>query len=133
MNNNMVYGPLALPSGKKIKFRAPKGIDRINILQMTKIDSENVVSGALLLDEYVKAKCITEIDGIACEGDYKKTMNEWLDSDITFYKLVYEEMFGKSQDMQDKAKEAAAFLLQGLTSFGGCSVLSTQGSAIQNG
>jgi len=119
MDNNMIYGPLTLPSGKKIKFRAPKGIDRINILQMTKIDEENVVSGALLLDEYVKAKCITEIDGIACEGDYKKIMNEWLDSDITFYKLVFEELFGKSQDMKDRAKAAAAFLLEGLTCSGG--------------
>lgn len=115
-DKNMVYGPLELPSGIKIKFRAPKGIDRLNILQMTKIDTENVVSGALLLDEYIKAKCITEVNGAAATESYKDIMSGWLDSDIAFYKIVFEEMFGRSEDMQSKAKEAALFLLKGQTS-----------------
>ncbi len=126
MDENKVYGPLTLPSGKNIKFRAPKGIDRMNIMQMTKIDSENVVNGALLLDEYVKAKCVTEINGTPVTKSYKDVMSDWLDTDITFYKLVFEQLFGSSADLQQKAKEAAAFLLSGPTCSGGSNAQNTQ-------
>lgn len=126
MDDNKVFGPLELPSGKKIKFRAPKGIDRMNILQMTKIDSDNTVSGALILDEYVKAKCVKEVDDKAVTESYKTLMNDWLDSDITFYKLVFEQMFGKTEELQNKAKDAAAFLLGKPTSSDGSNAQNTQ-------
>lgn len=123
-----VFGPLELPSGKKIKFRAPKGIDRTNVLQMMKIDSDSAVSGAILLDEYVKAKCVTEVDGAATTGDYKNLFNNWDDGDISFYKAVVNEMFGSGEEMQNKAKEAAAFLLKKGTYTAGCSAATTQGA-----
>lgn len=125
-DKNVVYGPLELSSGKLIKFRAPKGIDRTNVLQMLKIDSDNAVSGAILLDEYVKAKCITEVDGAATAGDYKNLFNEWDEADINFYKAVCNEMFGNGQEMQDKAKEAARFLLTKGTYTAGCSAQAAQ-------
>lgn len=132
---NVVYGPLELPSGMKIKFRAPKGIDRTNVLQMLKIDSDNAVSGAILLDEYVKAKCITEVDGAAATGEYKNLFNDWDEADVNFYKAVCNEMFGNSQELQDKAKEAARFLLNKGTYTAGCSVQAVQKaeSATTNG
>ena len=135
MDNNMVYGPLQLPSGKQIKFRAPKGIDRTNVLQMMKIDSDSAVSGALLMDEYVKAKCVTEVDGKTTTGEYKTLFNDWMDSDIMFYKAVVNEMFGSGPEMQEKAKEAASFLLNPQTSTDGCSAPTTQeaASATTNG
>lgn len=132
-DKNMVYGPLELPSGIKIKFRAPKGIDRMNILQMSKIDEDNVVSGAMLLDEYIKSKCIVEVNGSPVSESYKTLMNEWLDTDISFYKLVFEQMFGKTEALQEKAKEAAAFLLKGPTSSDGSNVQSKQELVTQNG
>ncbi len=132
-DKNIVYGPLTLPSGRLIKFRAPKGIDRMNILQMNKIDEENVVSGAMLLDEYIKAKCIVEVNGSPVNESYKALMNEWLDTDIAFYKMVFEQMFGKTEELQAKAKEAAAFLLKGLTSSDGHNAQGTPESATPNG
>jgi hypothetical protein len=121
MGNNLVYGPLDLPSGKKVKFRAPFGSDRNNILQMTQISADRAVSDALLIDDYVAAKCITEVDGKPSDGDYKRTFDNWQQKDILFYRSVFDQMFGISDEDSNRAKDAAAFLLKGQTSTAGCS------------
>lgn len=120
------YGPLDLPSGKKVKFRAPLGTDRNNVLQMTQITAERAISDAMMVDDYVAAKCITEVDGKASDGDYKHLMESWLQQDILFFRTVFDEMFGMNEESRNKAKEAAAFLLKGATSTGGSSSASTE-------
>lgn len=120
------YGPLELPSGMQIKFRAPLGADRNNVLQMTQISAERAVSDALLVDDYVAAKCVTEVDGKQNDGDYKRLMESWPQRDILFYRAVFDEMFGMNEESRNKAKEAAAFLLKGATSTGGSSLANTE-------
>ncbi|GBF34145.1 hypothetical protein DCCM_3257 [Desulfocucumis palustris] len=121
----MVYGPLELPSGAQIKFRAPLGLDRTNVLQMTEISRDSAISDAMLVDDYVAAKCVTEVDGKQTDGDYKRLMNDWPQQDIMFYRVVFESMFGINEDAMNRAKEAAAFLLKGQTYTGGSSSAST--------
>jgi len=121
MPETMTYGPLELPSGKKIKLRAPLGTDRVNVLQMTQITADRAISDAMLVDEYVAAKCVAEVDGKATDGDYKHLFDNWPQKDILFYRTVFDEMFGMNEESRNKAKEAAAFLLKGQTCTGGCS------------
>lgn len=116
----VVYGPLELPSGKKIKFRAPVGKDRNNVLQMTQISADRALSDAMMVDDYLAAKCVTEVDGKQADGDYKHLFDSWSQKDILFYRAVFDEMFGLNEESRDKAKEAAAFLLKGQTSIAGC-------------
>ena len=121
MSEATTYGPLELPSGKKIKFRAPIGSDRTNVLQMTQISPERAISDAMMVDDYVAAKCITEVDGKPADGDYKRLMEKWPQKDVMFYRAVFDEMFGLNEDTRNKAKEAAAFLLSGRTCTAGSS------------
>ncbi|WP_051542060.1 hypothetical protein [Clostridium lundense] len=128
-----IYGPLELPSGKVIRFRAPIGSDRMNVIQMMKIDEEAIVSGALLIDDYVKAKCVVEIDSSSTDGNYKELFNEWLDTDVNFYKLVFNKMFGNTKDLEKKADDAVAFLLGKPISSDGHSAQNLQASLTVNG
>lgn len=116
-----VYGPLPLPGGKVIKFRAPLGSDRTNVLQMTQISAERAISDAMLVDDYVAAKCITEVDGKPADGDYKHLTENWPQKDILYYRTVFDEMFGLTEDVRNQAKETAKNLLKGLTCTVGCS------------
>ena len=125
MSDRIIYGPLELPSGKKVKFYAPLGSDRNNVLQMTQISAERALSDAMLVDDYLAAKCITEVDGKTSDGDYKRLFDDWTQKDISYYRAVYDEMFGLNGESRDKAKEAAAFLLKGSTSTDGSSSPST--------
>lgn len=121
MSETSIYGPLELPSGKKIKLRAPLGTDRVNVLQMTQITADRAISDAMLVEEYVAAKCVAEVDGKPTDGDYKQLFNSWPQKDILFYRAVFDEMFGMNDESRNKAKEAAAFLLKGQTCTGGFS------------
>lgn len=128
-----IFGPLELPSGHKIEFRRPLAGDRVNITQMMDMSPEKLTAAALLIDEYVALKCITKVDGKPTDGDYKHLATNWEDGDVTFYKLVFNEMFGVKEETQAKAKEAARFLLSGGTSTAGCNSLDTAKSPIENG
>lgn len=112
---NQVFGPLELPSGKKIKFREPVGRDRVNVVQMLKMSMDNFGSGAVLVDGYVAVKCITEIDGAAVTDNYKNVYDTLPDGDLSFYQTVFAELFGMTEEKRDRAKEAAAFLRKGQT------------------
>jgi len=116
MAEQRIYGPLELPSGKRITFRAPVGGDRVKVLQMTQIGEDNLISGAMLIDQYVQARCVQTVDGQPVDGDYKRLMDNWDNADVQFYSLVFNEMFGLNEERQEKAKEAARFLLNGATS-----------------
>ncbi|ADY55136.1 hypothetical protein Sgly_0779 [Syntrophobotulus glycolicus DSM 8271] len=109
---NRIFGPLTLPSGKEIKFREPLGIDRSSVMQFVNISEDNIINNALLIDEYVSAKCITEIDGAPTTGEYKTLFDNWKSSDILFYKRVYEKCVGIGTDLQEEADKAADFLLK---------------------
>jgi hypothetical protein len=117
-NDKQIFGPLELPSGKKIKFREPVGSDRVNIINMLKMSMDNIGSGAVLVDGYVAAKCITEIDGNEVRDNYKNTYDSMLDEDLSFYQAVYTEMFNMNDEKKEQAKEAAKNLRKGLTSIG---------------
>jgi len=121
MSDRIIYGPLELPSGKKVKFYAPLGSDRNNVLQMTQIAAERVITDAMLVDDYIAAKCITEVDGKTSDGDYKRMFDSWPQKDILYFRAVFDEMFGLNEESRDKAKDAAAFLLKGSISTDGSS------------
>lgn len=125
MPQQAVYGPLALPSGKTIKFREPLGSDRANVLALTQISADRAISDAMLVDDYVAAKCVVEVDGKATDGDYKHLFDTWSQRDVIFYRSVFDEMFGMNEENRSKAKEAAAFLLKGQTYTAGCSLQGT--------
>ena len=116
MADKQIYGPLELPSGKKVKFRTPVGKDRVNVINMLKIDTDNFGSGVVLVDGYVAVKCITEIDGCSADKNYKDLYAEMSAEDLTFYQMVFSEVFGLNEEKKDQAKEAAKNLRQGLTS-----------------
>lgn len=58
-----IYGPLELPSGRNIKFRAPTGKDRFDIIRMLRVMQDNLLGAELLIDQYLKTKVVLEIDG----------------------------------------------------------------------
>lgn len=122
MQDSVIYGPLELPSGKKIMFRPPLGSDRANVLAMTKISADRAVSDAMLVDDYVAAKCVTQMDGNKAGGDYKHLMDSWTQQDILFFRAVFDEMFGMNKEAVGRAKEAAGFLLKGRTFTAGSSL-----------
>jgi len=108
-----VFGPLELPTGAKISFRAPSGRDRVNVIQMMKMSFENIGGGTLLIDNYVAAKCVKEYaDKENTSGDYKGLYDSMPQEDADFYVAVFQEMFGMTEDKRSKAKEMASFLLK---------------------
>lgn len=116
----VIYGPLALPSGKSIKFRRATGLDRANVTQATSIGQDDLISGTMRQQTYLMAKVVTEVDGAAVDGTgYKTLFNTWDDGDIQYYQAVYSEMFGMTEARQADAKEKAAFLLASSTSTDG--------------
>jgi len=119
MSRQNTFGPLELPSGRKIEFRRPKAGDRVNVTQMIEMPPDKLAAGVFLIDEYVALKCVTMVDGKPADGDYKHLAADWEDEDVTYYKLVFNEMFGVKEDAQARAKETARFLLSGQTSTGG--------------
>ena len=116
-----VYGPLDLPSGTKIKFHAPLGSDRSNVLMMTQITAERAISDAMLIDDYVAAKCVAEVDGRNADSDYKNLFNNWPQQDILFYRAVFDQMFGMNEKNRARVQESADFLLKGQTCTDGSS------------
>lgn len=115
MAEQMIYGPLELPSGKVIKFRRPKGSDKVFVTKQTKMTTDNI-SNIMLVSQYTAAKCIVEIDGAAPDVDYKRTVEKMDGSDFDYFFYVFEEMFGMTDEKKDKAKEQARFLLNNATS-----------------
>lgn len=114
------YGPLGLPSGKKIKFRAPVGLDRVAVLQnMPSVGQGKFMANSILADEYIRAKCVTEVDGAPFDGKYKALFDNWDALDIDFYGAVFNELFGMTEDRQKKMKEAVDFLSGAQTSTAG--------------
>lgn len=108
----LIYGPLELPSGMKIKFREARGIDRSNVMIMQKeLIKDGNVLGQILIDSYVSIKCITEIDGEAPHQSYKGIYEDMSEADLDFYESVRREMFAMTKDKQEEAKKQAAFLL----------------------
>lgn len=119
---DQIYGPLTLPSGKVIKFRRPKGLDRTNVTQQVQMDQSNFITGTMMIGMYVSAKVVTEVDGKATNPlDFKNLFNDWDDGDVQYYQFVYNEMFGMTEEKQADAKEKAAFLLTNSTSTDGSS------------
>ena len=116
MSEKIIYGPLELPSGKIIKFREATGVDRVNVINMLKMGLDNVGSGSVLVNDYIAAKCITEIDGEPVRQNYRETYENMGDEDFNYYSIVYQEMFGMNDEKRDKAKEAAKNLRSRLTS-----------------
>ena len=114
-----VFGPLELPSGRKVKFREPTGRDRVNVIQMAKMSMENVAGNSLLIDSYVAAKCLVEIDGKEPDPDYKRVYDMMPQADADFYQAVFTELFGMTDEKRASAKEAARFLRQTATSTAG--------------
>lgn len=115
MAEQMIYGPLKLPSGKEIKFRRPKGSDKVFVTKQTKMTTDNI-SNIMLVSQYTAAKCIVEIDGAAPDVDYKRTVEKMDGSDFDYFFYVFDEMFGMTDEKKDKAKEQARFLLNNATS-----------------
>lgn len=128
-----IYGPLALPSGKQIKFRRPTGLDRVNVTQAVPMDQDNFVTGTVLINTYVQAKVVTEVDGKTTDANYKNLFNDWDDVDVQYYQAVYTEMFGMTEGKLADAKEKAAFLLGNSTSTDGSSSQNSAAAPLSDG
>lgn len=127
-----VFGPLALPSGKKIKFREARGRDRANVIQAQKVTMDNMASATLLIDSILAVKCIVEVDGNTVDGNYRQMFEDMLSSDIDYYMAVRQELFGMTDERRTQAKDAASFLLKGQTSTDSSSSQSTDTPSIIN-
>lgn len=115
MAEQIIYGPLELPSGKEIKFRRPKGSDKVFVTKETRMSADNI-SNLLLVAQYTAAKCIVEIDGVKPDVDYKRTLEKMDGLDFDYYFSAFDEMFGMTENRRDEAREKARFLLENATS-----------------
>ena len=79
-----------------------------------------------MIDSYVKAKCITEIDGTPTDGNYKNLFDNWFETDVNFYTLICNKLFGNGKELEKKADDAVAFLLNSVTCSDGYNVQSAQ-------
>lgn len=113
--DKQIFGPLELPSGKRIKFREPFGSDRVSVVKMLKIGVDDFGSGTVMVDGYVAVKCITEIDGNPVNDNYRNVYDSFKDEDLSFYQAVYAEMFGMNDEKKAQAQEAAKNLRSGQT------------------
>ncbi|MDI6711466.1 MAG: hypothetical protein QME76_12430 [Bacillota bacterium] len=119
MTNPQSFGPLGLPSGRVITFRAPVGLDRAAVVQAMDLSPERLGAAALMMDELIAAKCVLTVDEKPVQDDYRRLFDSWPDADIQFYLLVHREMFGLTDEARQAAKDAARFLRSGSTSTGG--------------
>jgi len=127
--NTQIYGPLELPSGKKISFRQDRGIDRANVIQQQKIKADEFASAALVTDTLVAVKCIVEENGTAVSGNYRQMYNDMDGADLDYYTIVRNKMFGMTEDRKAQAEDAASFLLGKQTSTDSSNSPSTDTSA----
>lgn len=105
-----LYGPLELPSGRKIVFRAPTGRDRWEVLRLLNVNQANLVGAALLIDQYLRAKVVVEVDGQKVQEDYRHLFDSWPLEDVDFYAAVWAALFGTDEERAERAREAARFL-----------------------
>lgn len=119
MENQKVYGPLTLPSGKEIYFRKAMRSDRTEATIMQ--DFENTPYGVALMqvDETVQASCLVKIDGNNPSLNPKDRFDDWEDTDVEYYSFIFNKMFGIDEEKKKKAAEQAAFLLKNSTSMTG--------------
>lgn len=128
--DGQTYGPLELPSGKKIKFRQDYGRDRANVIKAQKMTYDNIASASLLVEGLVATKCIIDIDGVMPPiNQYKELYDVMPSADLDFYLAVRQEMFGMTEEKRTNAKEMASFLLNKQTSTDLSSLPSTDTSA----
>ncbi len=101
---------LELPSGLKIKFRAPRGEDRQEGIK--KFDREK----GIIPEDYMMANCLLLVNGQEVhvnEFDAEppiEIMMRWELKDILYYTKVFESMFM----LDDKAQEGAIKLAKNL-------------------
>lgn len=113
----IVYGPLELPSGVKIKFREATGADRLNVLSVQQnVQGQNPMVMQFLSDAYISVKCITEIDGNKVQKNYKDLYEEFSESDLDYYEAIRSELFGITKDKRAELKEKADFLRKSVIS-----------------
>ena len=117
MSEKMIYGPLELPSGLKIKFREATGADRLNVLSVQQnVQGQNPMVMQFLSDAYISVKCITEIDGNKVQKNYKDLYEEFSESDLDYYEAIRSELFGITKDKRAELKEKADFLRKSVIS-----------------
>lgn len=119
MPKPQVYGPLELPSGRKITFRKPMRADRNNATISADIDALPYAIGMMQIEDLVKATCLVTDNGKEPDENPKRRFNDWTDDDVEFYVVVFNKMFGMNDEKVKKAEEQAAFLLNNLTSTNG--------------
>lgn len=114
---SIIYGPLELPSGVKIKFREATGADRLNVLSVQQnVQGQNPMVMQFLSDAYISVKCITEIDGNKVQKNYKDLYEEFSESDLDYYEAIRSELFGITKDKRAELKEKADFLRKSVIS-----------------
>lgn len=91
----------------------------MDVLRLVHVSQDNLLGAGILIDQYVKAKVVVEVDGKPASGDYLHLFDDWSLEDVNFYSAVYNELFGDTQAIQEKARETARFLRASLTSTAG--------------
>ncbi|WP_299448198.1 hypothetical protein [uncultured Phascolarctobacterium sp.] len=105
------YGPLELPSGTVIRFRRPTGMDKILVTKKAKMSADRL-NDLVLIQQFVAAKCITEIDDKPAGPDYQSTFESMDGLDWDYYYSLFDEMFAITDERKDEIKEKARFLLE---------------------
>lgn len=113
----IIYGELELPSGKKIKFREAKGADRLNVLSVQQnIQGQNPIVLQVLSDAYIGIKCIVEINGAPVQENYKTLYDGFSEADLDYYEAMRSELFGVTKEKREEIKSKADFLRKSATS-----------------
>lgn len=105
------YGPVELSGGTTIKFRRPTGMDKILVTKKARLNTDRL-NDLVLIQQFVAAKCIVEINGASPGADYIAVMENMDGLDWDEYYMLYNEMFAVTEERTEELKEKARFLLE---------------------
>lgn len=117
MQQRKPIGPVRLPSGREIYFLEPLGRDRLEIMSRLLAEGRQAEMMFMLNHYFLPGKCLVNAEGQFLATDYTKAFEDWPDKDVVYYREVFDQLYGWSNDMAVAAKaEAARFLPKAPTS-----------------
>lgn len=106
-------GPVKLPSGREIYFVEPLGSDRMAIMARAIAEGRQAEMMFMLNTYWLPAKCLVDENGNFVAPDYYTAFDDWPDRDLNYYREVFDQLFGWTNDLSVAAKAEAARFLPG--------------------
>lgn len=106
-------GPVKLPSGREIHFVEPLGRDRLDIMARAIAEGRQAEMLFMASTYWLPAKCLVDADGEFLYPDYYRAFDDWSDRDVNYYREVFDQLFGWTNDLSVAAKTEAARFLPG--------------------